>query len=164
MAINSARNPSALPRIVPSATNFIKRLILDSTHCLFINMQFSTLFTMVVTAFATLAVAAPTEPADICLAICYLAEPECPGTSVCYATPSACPPAYYAICPSRMLTYGLIYSIQKKKARLVPAPARSALEREFTHGILNSAGPAAPHRRRLPRVRAPVRAGIIFSK
>ncbi|KAL2788512.1 hypothetical protein BJX66DRAFT_340185 [Aspergillus keveii] len=36
---------------------------------------------MAVTAFATLAVAAPTETPDICLAICYLEEPECPGPS-----------------------------------------------------------------------------------
>ncbi|CEL08136.1 hypothetical protein ASPCAL11289 [Aspergillus calidoustus] len=36
---------------------------------------------MAFTALAVLAAAAPTDPADICLAICYLEEPECPGTS-----------------------------------------------------------------------------------
>ncbi|KAJ0414833.1 hypothetical protein BJY00DRAFT_294408 [Aspergillus carlsbadensis] len=49
---------------------------------LYTKMHFSTLLTMTFTALAALAIAAPTETPDICLAICYLEEPECPGTSV----------------------------------------------------------------------------------
>ncbi|KAL3466118.1 hypothetical protein BJX64DRAFT_284698 [Aspergillus heterothallicus] len=44
-------------------------------------MQLTTLFTLALTAFAALTTAAPTEPTDICLAICYLEEPDCPAPS-----------------------------------------------------------------------------------
>ncbi|KAL2855383.1 hypothetical protein BJY01DRAFT_243347 [Aspergillus pseudoustus] len=40
-------------------------------------MQFTKLFTLTFAAFAALVPAAPTEPTDICLAICYLQEPDC---------------------------------------------------------------------------------------
>ncbi|KAL2825049.1 hypothetical protein BDW59DRAFT_146746 [Aspergillus cavernicola] len=44
-------------------------------------MHFTHLLTATITAFAAVAVAAPSPSADICLKICYAEEPECASPS-----------------------------------------------------------------------------------